>query len=297
MREMDWRVATWNVRTMLAPGKMKEVTSEILRYKLDIVALQEIRWQGGGQIDKKEFSLLYSGPENRTGYGGTGFFITAEMRKKLLNFEPISERMCMIRLKGRFRNVTIISVYAPTEDADEQAKEDFYDVLTNKMDQIGQHDMVLVLGDLNAQVGRESAVRTVAGNFSLHDESNNNGFLLAQFAESNRLVIKSTSFPHKRIHLGTWKVPGSEVVNQIDHVLVSARHASGVLDVRTMRGPNCDSDHFLVRAVVRFRLANIRKERGIRRCKWDIDKLQVDDERQIFQNNWKGSLCRITWKG
>ncbi|XP_039285400.1 uncharacterized protein LOC120351606 [Nilaparvata lugens] len=193
--------------------------------------------------------------------------------------------MCIIRLKGRFRNVTFVSVYAPTEDADEQVKEDFYDMLTSKLEWTSQHDMVLVLGDLNAQVGRESALRSVAGEYSLHEESNSNGFLVAQFAESSRLIIRSTCFPHKRIHLGAWKAPGTEIVNQIDHVLVSTRHASGVLDVRTMRGPNCDSDHFMVRAVIRFRLANICKENGVKRCKWDVSKLRMDRERQIFQND------------
>jgi hypothetical protein len=38
---------------------------------------------------------------------------------------------------------------------------------------------------------------------------------------------------NKRIHRGTWEIPGSEQTSQIDYVLVSRRHGSSKLDVRT----------------------------------------------------------------
>jgi len=38
----DLTMVTWNVRTMLIPGKMQEISEEIMKYKIDIIALQEI---------------------------------------------------------------------------------------------------------------------------------------------------------------------------------------------------------------------------------------------------------------
>jgi hypothetical protein len=61
----------------------------------------------------------------------------------------------------------------------------------------------------------------------------------------------------ERIHKGTWKIPGSEQTNQTDHVLVSRRHGSSILDVKTARGPNSDSDHYLVKVKIKDRLAKI----------------------------------------
>jgi hypothetical protein len=42
----ELKIATWNVRTMLRHGKMNETGNEIVKFKLDIVAMQEIRRQG-----------------------------------------------------------------------------------------------------------------------------------------------------------------------------------------------------------------------------------------------------------
>jgi exonuclease III len=53
-------LATWNVQTMLRPGRMKEIMEEIGKARMDVVAVQEIRWQGRGRIDK-DFALFYNG--------------------------------------------------------------------------------------------------------------------------------------------------------------------------------------------------------------------------------------------
>jgi len=41
-------MGTWNVQTMLHLGRMIEIAQEIMNFKLDLVALQEICWQGQG---------------------------------------------------------------------------------------------------------------------------------------------------------------------------------------------------------------------------------------------------------
>jgi len=64
------------------------------------------------------------------GHYGTGFTINAKMRKSFLSFEPPSDRLCELRLQGKFRNITLISTCAPTEDRPDTIKDEFYDQLS-----------------------------------------------------------------------------------------------------------------------------------------------------------------------
>jgi len=43
--------------TMLKPGKMNEIAEQMLNAQIHIIALQEIRWKGQGQIKKNKCSL------------------------------------------------------------------------------------------------------------------------------------------------------------------------------------------------------------------------------------------------
>lgn len=47
---------------------------------------------------------------------GTGFIINKSTGNSILNHKMINGRICQLRLKGRFRNLILLSVHAPTEE-------------------------------------------------------------------------------------------------------------------------------------------------------------------------------------
>jgi len=136
--------------------------------------------------------------------------------------------------------------------------------------------------------------RHVIRKYSLHNETTKNGKLLCQLAEANQLIIKSTCFQHKNIHKGTWKIPGTGEVNQIDHVLISKRHSSSITDVKSARGPNCDSDHYLVKVLFREKLANVSNLKGSKRTRWNIEKLQQPEIVTQYQKTLSRKLNELS---
>jgi len=106
-------IGTWNVNTMLKVGKMQEIADQIVGSQIQIVALQEIRWRGYGLLKKDKYSIHYSCNPNTTGQAGTGFIIQKSAINKILGFEPISDCICKLRVKGKCYNITLINLYAP----------------------------------------------------------------------------------------------------------------------------------------------------------------------------------------
>jgi hypothetical protein len=54
-QNMDMRFGTWNLRSLYRSGSLMMVSRELARYKLDLVGVQEVRWEGGGTEPAGEY--------------------------------------------------------------------------------------------------------------------------------------------------------------------------------------------------------------------------------------------------
>ena len=276
-------MGTWNTRTLNKLGADTEMENEIIRYNMDVVALQEIRWPNFGTKRMRKGTIYYSGRRDGRHNEGTGFYVKEELVKDVLEFEPICSRIARLRIRAQWFKVTLVAVHAPTDVSTDDAKDAWYTKLEEVVRRVPRHDMLLIIGDLNAKLGRNvDAYRGIVGNHSLHAEYTDKGHRLSSFAAQCGMIISSTVFDHKDIHKGTWVSPDGSTINQIDHILVNKKFRSAIQDVRSMRGADCNSDHFLVRTRMKIRLCTkVKKARRMRQ--FDVEKLEDDAVRNSYE--------------
>ena len=177
-----------------------------------------------------------------------------------MEWEPVNHRIIRVRFYSRFTKTTIVQCYAPTEDAEDEDKDEFYTQLQGVLMAVPNHDVLLVMGDLNAKVGSDNiGFEHCIGKHGLGTR-NDNGERFLDFCVENDLVIGGTIFKHKDIHKQTWSSPDGVTHNQIDHVAINQRWRTAMLDVCAIRGGDISSDHNLVLCKLRLKLKRTKKE-------------------------------------
>ena len=62
-------------------------------------------------------------------------------------------------------------------------------------DHFPQYHIKILLGNFTAKLEREDTFKPTIGNESLHEDSNDNGVRVVNFATTKYVVVKSTAFP------------------------------------------------------------------------------------------------------
>lgn len=132
-----------------------QVVKYMRDYHLEILGISETRWKDFGEQQIEDFTLLYSGQEKKHEYG-VGILLTRNARNSLLDWQSVSDRIITARFKSRVRNITLIHCYAPTNAAELDKKEAFYEQLSTTMRTIPKGDIVICMGDYNAQIGNNN---------------------------------------------------------------------------------------------------------------------------------------------
>ena len=89
-------------------------------------------------------------------------------------------------------------------------------------------------------------------------------------------------FKHKNKDKKTWISNEKITKNQIDHVLIDARHGSNCLDVRSMRVADADTHHFLVRTKIRVRISTQPYMDNKTNINWNTEKLKTEQTQEIY---------------
>lgn len=115
------------------------------------------------------------------------------------------------------------------------------------------------------------------------------------------LRVKSMMYPHKNILKRAWMSSDYYYYysNQIDHnILINERFANSITDVRTLRtyrGVDCDSDHFLVVSKLRVKLKIISRNIKPGIIRYDVEKLKDNKKIRDFKENMQAIIIRVIY--
>jgi exonuclease III len=147
------------------------LSKELSKYRLDLVGVQDVRWEGGGTERAGEYTF-FCGNRNENHELGIGLFVHKRIISALKRVKFLSDRMSYIILRGRWCHIVVLKVHAPTENRIYDVKDSFYEELERVFDKVPKCHMKILLGDFNAKVGREDIFKPIIGNESLLEISN-----------------------------------------------------------------------------------------------------------------------------
>ena len=129
--------------------------------------------------------------------GRVGMLIGPRALKTLNSIERIQTTMIVAAFNGNPK-ATIISCYSPTNVSEETELVTFYEDLSSLVRRIPKHNLLVIGGDVNAQITKNRNIK-----YSLHNTSNRNGQHLTDFRIENRLTCLNTNYQNREGKLWT----------------------------------------------------------------------------------------------
>ena len=144
---------------------------------------------------------------------------------------------------------TIISCYSPTNISEETELVTFYDKLSSLVRSIPKHNVLVIGGDMNAQIRKNGNNR-----YSLHNTSNRNGQHLTEFMMENRLTCLNTNYQKREGKLWTNTFANNSKA-RIDYFLINKIWKNSAMNYEaysSFEGVSCD--YQIVTAKIRLSL-------------------------------------------
>uniref|UniRef100_A0A1I8PZS5 Endonuclease/exonuclease/phosphatase domain-containing protein n=1 Tax=Stomoxys calcitrans TaxID=35570 RepID=A0A1I8PZS5_STOCA len=151
------------------------------------------------------------------------------------------------RLNSKFRKISIVQCYAPTEPDDNETKAQFYSQPDSVTRSLSKGDFKLFMGDFNAKVGNNSNnLQSIMGIQGFGDTRNDNSDRMVDFCPRNRLLKIYTNI----LENNQMKTP---VIKSTTYFLGS------LMSVKTRRGADIDNDPMLLVVTLRLRRAVMKR--------------------------------------
>ena len=255
-------ISPFNVRTLNSNSQISELVSSAIINNIGVICIQEHRYYHEElnlkyhEVGKYWTLITASACKNsmNSTIGGVGMLVSPHALKSLNSIEKISSRIIIATFNGNPKT-TVICCYSPTNISEETEVEDFYNDLSSLSRDVPKHNVLIVGGDMNAQLGSSKDNK-----HTYHNKTNRNGKLLNDFAIENRLMCLNTNFQKKAGKRWTHTYPTGDKA-QLDYLFINNKWKNSVLNCEAYNTfVGVKSDHRIVTAKVRLSLRkNIKK--------------------------------------
>lgn len=248
-------MVAWNVRTLSGEPSQAALERILRKHNIDIACLSECRITHSDMVKINGSStLIYSGGNKKI--NGVGIMVSPLLSRTIVSWRAVSDRLVQVRLQHRHGHLSVISVYAPTENSSAADKDKFYNDLADVLHHVHPHDKLIVAGDFNAtsgtdRVGMESIIGPFGSGMNGADRNDNSSRLISLCA-SGSLSIMGSWFRRKNIHRWTWISPDGRTMREIDHFLLKDRRDAINLKVKRGFEPPGNPDHMAVLMVFKI---------------------------------------------
>ena len=266
-------------------------------YTTSIIALQEHRKVHDDiavqfkNLDNGWQLITLSATRNTSGaaVGGVGFLLNLHASRSLCNVQSMSPRIIVANFSCS-PATTVICCYSPTNCAEVTDVNTFYNNLRQVIKDTPQHNVLLVMGDFNAKIGKAEATLTYSS------MTNRNGKEMLDLLEESDLKAINTCFQKKKGKLWTFQYPNG-ARSQLDYICINKKWQYSARDCSAFNSfISVGSDHRIVTAKLRLSL-RAPKSKTKRVDKYDWNKFRVDSDLQqsyaVEVHNQFSILCSM----
>jgi hypothetical protein len=115
--------------------------------------------------------------------------LTQKAFKAMMEWNQVNESLVIARFLSKFIKISVIQIYAPTNEATDDEKSKQIEQIQSIIETIPKHDILLMMGDMQAKIGKDNTEHEdVIGKHGL-GEMNNNGEHLINLCEIHNLEV------------------------------------------------------------------------------------------------------------
>ena len=117
----------------MSESKLEVVKQEMARVNISILAIRELKWTGMGEFNADGHYIYYCGQESLRRNGEVPI-VNKRVQNAVLGCSLKDDRMISVHFQGKPFNITVLQVYAPTSNTEEDETEQFYKDLQNLLE-------------------------------------------------------------------------------------------------------------------------------------------------------------------